>query len=670
MCGIAGIFVRPDVSAVRRMTHALVHRGPDDAGCFSDHMVALGHRRLSIVDPTPSGHQPMVSDCGDVVIVYNGELYNFREERTRLEGRGHAFKSDSDTEVILKLYLDMGERLLDRLNGIFAFAIYDRRKGAGRERLVLARDPFGIKPLVFSRRNGRLVFASELKGLVASGLVSAQIDPEGLRTLINFGAVHQPRTLLAEAEMLPSGHLLVAESGQIRLKRYWSLGTDRHPELRKARYEDQVDVVATALEASVRRQLVADVPVGAFLSGGVDSSLIVALMSREMGRRVKTFSVGFREGPEGHDESADALEMADYLGTDHRQVMVDGSKAADELIDFVRGLDQPSLDGLNSYFVSQAAASKVKVSLSGTGSDELLAGYPWFAGMAEGDWQTAGLGRRARLALFLNPAARRRRASSVREQFLDAYGRQYHCFGPDGPPDLISPDIATDEDGPAARMVPLSADLVQCDELSGAPVLDRVSAICLNAYTRNQLLRDIDACSMAHSLEVRVPYLDIEIADIALSLPQQAKLTPGGEPLDPLASYERSGVKRVMVDAARRYLPDDFFTKRGKRGFGLPFDAWLRGPLRPFLEDALSEQAVKSRGFFRSASVDRVKRDFLAGKRPWNQPWLLMVVDLWAKHLAAVAADASTSRDERLDCAPNEAMVDAAPNYAPVARPG
>jgi asparagine synthase (glutamine-hydrolysing) len=634
LCGIAGIFGKPNAAAVEAMIAAMAHRGPDDIGAFDDHAVALGHRRLAIIDLTPSGHQPMADPSRDIWITFNGEIYNWREERAELERQGTEFRTRSDTEVILALYARHGDDFMCRLRGIFAFAIYDRRRGPGRERLLLARDQFGIKPLLYAENPGSFVFASELKGILASGRIDVKIDAQALRTLLTFGSVCQPRTLIAGVRMLPSAHRMIVDRSGTRIERYWSLATGRDAAARLP-YGDAVRHARQILAETVEAQLVADVPVGAFLSGGIDSSLIVALMAQTQRNSIKTFSVGFERDGAEIDESDDAQEVATWLSTDHLRVVVTAADVRDQFERFVVGLDQPSVDGFNSFFVSGAAGRSVKVALSGTGSDELFAGYPWFAGMVETDtpvyksWST-------RLAAILRGSDR---SASV-QRFLDRYGQHYFCCGPSGPETLLAGDYHTE----AGSFVPMSDDLAKFDELSGADVLDRVTALCLNGYTRNQLLRDLDACSMIHSLEVRVPFLDVKIADLALSLHRAAKLKPEGRPLDLQASYDDSGIKRIVVDVARELLPPGF-TRRRKRGFGMPFAAWMKGPLLPMFDEALSSRVVTQRGLFDYEAVGRIYDDFRNGHAAWNQAWLLGIIESWCRLVLDRVAKPATRTD-------------------------
>lgn len=635
MCGIAGIasFHRNGPRGVPPMLAAMRHRGPDDTGVVSDERVALGHTRLSIIDTSAAGHQPMSTAQGSLQIVYNGEMYNYRAERTALQARGYRFQSDSDTEVVLALYEIHGDTFVKKLRGIFALAIYDKRGGPGHERLLLARDPFGIKPLLYNYQDETLVFASELKGLLASGRIRPKVNPAALRQLLSLGSVYQPQTLVEGVKALPSAHYLVFDRRGMRLSRYWSYGSDRIRGLRHAPYAEQVEAVKAALTESVRLQMVADVSVGAFLSGGVDSSLIVAMMAQEGRGNVRTFSVGFEEGANAVDESGEAEVVARHLGTDHTRVLVTGADMAAQMDAFVRGLDQPSVDGANSFFVSAAAATGMTVSLSGTGGDEVFLGYPWFAHIAQQFGESAlplppPLGRvLSRLPLVRALGRRRASASAVAgERFRNAYGGLYHCFGPSEADELLAP-----ENRRRSSLVSLADDLSVADELVRAGAVDRAGVLCLNGYTRNQLLRDIDACSMTHSLEVRVPFLDTVIVDHALSLPLSSKLRMTERTLAVDASYDESGVKRIICDIARDYLPPEFFSQRAKKGFSLPFADWLSGPLHELMQETLAPAAVAAGGLFDPAAVARVRTGFESGERPWSHPWLLMMTELWRR---------------------------------------
>jgi asparagine synthase (glutamine-hydrolysing) len=643
MCGICGVWGEVNRESVEAMVSAMDHRGPDDRGIYFDPKVALGSTRLAIIDVSAAGHQPMSNPAGTVFIVYNGETYNFQSERKLLEVKGCAFFSTSDTEVVLRMYEHYGDDFLLRLRGMFALAIYDKRQGPGRERLLLARDHLGIKPLLFARVGRRLVFASEIKALLASGLIEHEIDPVALRLLLAFGSVYQPRTMLRGVSMLLPAHRMIIEQGRERIERYWSLDIDRQPGLRERPYDELVAEMASALEESVRLRLVSDVPLGTFLSGGVDSSLLVAVMAQVVGNRVKTFSVGFGAEGANIDESDDAEQTARFLGSDHSFVLVRGIEVRDRIQHIAYSLDQPSVDGVNSYFVSLAARRAVTVAISGTGGDELYAGYPWFIGMVlyqmrqqREPWKAMArflLATIARQPVF-DPLLLMRGGSGLYKArnwagFVTKYATQYQIFGALGAARLLSPELR--KLAQAGRS--LHHDLKAIDELSEGSAIERVTGLCLRGYTNNQLLRDIDAVSMAHSLEVRVPYLDPLVVDIALSLPDSAKLGDLSNLSAPAQStYRETGAKRILIDVGRPLLPNDI-DLQSKRGFGMPFDAWLRGPLREVLLDTLSGGQIQRRGLLDVQEASAIKNRFLEGRPGWAQPWLLMMLELWCREV-------------------------------------
>lgn len=637
MCGICGIWGLPDPIRTNKMVAALRHRGPDDSGTFNDEQISLGMARLAIIDLLPTGHQPMSNPEQTLWIVYNGEVFNFQEQRSHLEKLGYRFTSTSDTEVVLRLYENYGDDFLTRLRGMFALAIYDKRKGPGKERLLLARDQLGIKPLLYFEDKGRLIFASEIKGLLASGFIEPELDPIALRLLLTFGSVYQPRTMLKGVKMLLPAHRMIVEDGQKRIERYWSLGHDRYPELRTASYPDQLHAMSNALAESVRIQMVSDVPLGAFLSGGVDSSILVGMMAKEAGKRVKTFSVGFESEGAAIDESEDAKKTAKYLGTDHTHVLVKGSDVREQIMHIACGLDQPSVDGVNSYFVSWAARQGMTVAISGTGGDELFAGYPWFWNMAaeqesQGHLWAKSLTSLARQPLFddllfTKQVDKLYKARSL-AGFLDRFALQYRIFGSVGAANVISPILRREAQAGRAEYFNLTA----IDEIANGSVIERVTGLCLRGYTSNQLLRDIDATSMSHSLEVRVPYLDTVLADMALSLPDNTKLGSISSASGSKDTYRATGAKRILIDIGRPYLPKDFDIQP-KRGFGMPFDHWLKGSLKDIFLDALSESTVQKRGWLNSKTVTSIKEDFLDGHTGWDQAWLLMMIELWARQV-------------------------------------
>ncbi len=652
MCGICGIWGEDARgAAAAAMVQAMDHRGPDDRGTYTDHALSFGMTRLAIIDVSPAGHQPMSNPEGSVLVVYNGELYNFREERRLLESKGHTFRSASDTEVVLKMYEQYGDDFLQRLRGMFALAVYDKRGGPGRERLLLARDHLGIKPLLYTRASGRLVFASEIKALLASGLVEPEVDAEALRLLLTYGSVNQPRTILKGVRSLPPAHRLVVENGRERVERYWSLGLDRRPGLRGKSYEEIVDEVAAALEESVRLQMVSDVPLGAFLSGGVDSSLLVAMMAGMSSHRVKTFSVGFAAEGSEFDETDEAERTARFLGTDHSRVVVEGRDVRDSLRHIAAALDQPSVDGVNTYFVSMAARRAVTVAISGTGGDELFAGYPWFARAVLDERQREAEPLRWLARSLVGAVARQPaldpllfgrggwRLSKARAGagFLSRYAGNFQVFDPVRTSRMLAPEWRASAHVGRSPHYDIEAE----DELPHGSPVERVAGLCLRGYTNNQLLRDIDAVSMSHSLEVRVPFMDPVVADLALSLPDAAKLGDLSRLREApeRSSYRETGAKRVLIDVGRRLLPRDF-DSQPKRGFSMPFAAWMKGPLADVVRDALSPQSVRRRGLLDESEVSGTLDAFLKGGSFWAQPWLLMMLELWCRELLDRRAEA------------------------------
>lgn len=673
MCGICGFTGSRADDRLARMLGAIQHRGPDDHGAVCGDDASLGMTRLAVIDVSAAGHQPMTTADGRLTIVYNGEMYNFAEERRTLQERGCVFRSASDTEVVLRMYEAYGDDFLLRMRGMFALAIWDTRRTNGR--LLLARDHFGIKPLLYSECAGRLVFASELKSLLASGFVAPDIDAVALRMLLTYGSVIQPRTMLRDVRALPPAHRMIVENGTRRIERYWRLDRNRRPELRTLPYPEQVEAVSTALEESARLQLVADVPLGAFLSGGVDSSVMVAMMTKALSRSVETFSVGYGGEGDAFDESGEAAAMAKFLGAGHTNVRVTGADVRSHIQDIARAIDQPSVDGVNSYFVSLAARRRVTVAISGTGGDELFAGYPWFIRMARASdasraapfraalrrWSAAG----ARISA-LDPLVRARgggRLVRLREgSFIGTYARTYEVFGAARAARLLLSDVATHaQAGRSAH-----ADLSPLDELEDGSAVERVSGLATRGYLANQLLRDIDAVSMAHSLEVRVPFLDPVVADTALSLPDDAKLADATtRSYDEQSTYRASGAKRILIDVGRRWLPPDFDVQQ-KRGFTMPFDHWLRGPLADVLQDTLSPESVRRRGFLREDAVRTVARDFERHAVSWMEPWVIMMLELWCRAVIDTAGTCQVAWQQgHLDTKPSRTESRAAQELVP-----
>lgn len=597
-----------------RMTASLAHRGPDGFGVevWPEHGLAFGHRRLAIIDLTEAGRQPMLAADGQLAVTFNGEIYNYRELRAELAGRGHAFRTRSDTEVLLAAYAEWGDDCLDRLRGMFAFALADFR----RREVLLARDRFGIKPLVWAQAGGGFLFASELRALLASGLVSRSPDPQAVWDYLSLGSVPPPATILAGARTLLPGHALRVDfAGGIRREwRWWSLQEAICPV--PASFAEAAEALRERLEDAARAHLVADVPVGAFLSGGVDSAAMVGLMSRLTSEPVRTFTVGFERRHEDFSETAAARQTAAHFGAIHTEVVVTDAEAAANFDSLLAALDQPSLDGANTFFVSRAASKEVKVVLSGLGGDELFAGYPHFRRHRLAARLPRRLGAPLRLLpdrfrhnLMLPALHPAERLATLRCQMHDAEKRR-----------VLNPDFL-------ASFAPAPLERLPEPSLHGelSPV-DQLSLWELEGYMPRTLLRDGDAASMAHALEVRPILLDHPLAEFAFSLPSGFKLRG------------KEG-KAVFLAALGNLLPAAV-RQRPKRGFELPLLRWLAGPLRPRAEDAFASPAARQ--VFGEAFLADARRR-LRDPRPRDfRLWAYFVLVEWLRGPAGSGSGGET----------------------------
>ena len=627
MCGIVGILARgasvsPEV--LEKATRSLAHRGPDDSGTiiFRQELpepveVGLGNRRLAILDLSPLGHQPMQDPVTGNWIVFNGEIYNFRQIRAELEREDVSFAGNSDTEVLLKAYGRWGERCLDRVRGMFAFAVWNARE----QQMFLARDALGIKPLYYCVAEKHFLFASELRTLLGTGLVSGGLDTAGLLNYLAFGSPCDPNTLIQGIRALLPGHCLTWRNGQVELKKYWelasqSLQTDSGSEQSG---ELVVKNIRNVLLESIRLHTVSDVPIGVFLSGGIDSSSIVALLT-EAGVRPQTFSLVFREVT--YSESEHSREIARHYGTEHHEICVSQQDALDALPGALRAMDQPTVDGVNTYIISQAAhAAGLKVALSGLGGDEMFAGYSTFRMAPRVEWAAelwchtpAGLryGFARILDSFSNSDQNRKLHALVSEpkKIIHPCFLSRMLFTPDQVSRLVG---AADGDAEDRAYVPFRAMLEDARRLDP---LNRVSYLEMRGYMLNTLLRDADVMSMAHSLEIRVPFVDRRLASYLQSVPGAWKM--------------HSGVpKPLLVGALERKLPDAL-VRRPKRGFTLPFEHWLRDEMRAMVETALAKQSEDAfSSYLNFSAVRGVWEDFLVGRTSWARPWSLYVLRKW-----------------------------------------
>jgi asparagine synthase (glutamine-hydrolysing) len=624
MCGICG-FVFADAArppapgVIGRMTDALVHRGPDDRGTFVEPGCALGHRRLAIIDLTPAGHQPMSNEDGSLQIVFNGEIYNYRDLRPGLEAAGHVFRSTSDTEVILHLFEQRGAACLGELRGMFAFAIWDRR----RRRLFAARDRVGKKPFVYAHApGGDFAFASELASLVAAPGFAREIDETALHHYLTYQYVPAPRSIWSGVKKLLPGHHLVWEAGRVRTERYWDL--HYVPKLRLGSLAAYRERFLEIFRESVRLRLVSEVPLGAFLSGGVDSSAVVAMMSLAGAAPLRTFSIGFPDAD--YDEVRYARLVAERYGTEHTELVVE-PRALEVLPQLVRHYGEPFADSsaVPTWYVSQLTRRSVTVALSGDGGDEAFGGYQRYladrlisgylllpAALRE------GVLRRAIRAL---PAPKRTRgfvgrlkrfvatADPARER---QYVRYFCAFANEDKADLYAPAFKARLAG--VDSVGLVEELYRSAD--GASFLDRTLSVDMHSYLPDDILAKVDIAGMGNSLETRAPFLDHRLLEFAAACPPGLKLrgTTG---------------KYLLKKALAPYLPRQILHRR-KMGFGMPVAEWFRGELGAMAGDLLLSQRAAQRGYFQRASVEKL----LAEHRRCSADhgarlWVLLFLELW-----------------------------------------
>lgn len=632
MCGIAGYLEVGEPSAagvLEAMIRTLVHRGPDGEGVFRSDGVGLGHRRLSIVD-LAGGAQPLGNEDGRVQVVFNGEIYNHAEIRAELEAAGHCFRTAADTEVLVHLYEEMGERLVERLNGMFAFAIWDARN----RRLLLGRDRLGIKPLYWSRVGGRILFGSELKALLAHPAAPRRLDPTALSDYLSFLYVPAPKTIFRDVYKLAPAHTLVIDAERLasghapELRRYWAPRFT--PELGRSEPEAR-EALHALLTSTVRRRLMADVPLGAFLSGGVDSSAVVTLMKEAGVASPCTTTIGFEE--KAFDERARARLVADRIGADHRERIVtpDALAVVDAL---AYHYDEPFADAsaVPTYYLSAATRERVTVALSGDGGDETYAGYRryWFDGL-ENRWRgrLPGMAGRAacRFAGRLYPKAdwlpRPLRARTLLLNLGDdparAYYRSVTQMDEARKRHLLAPDLVRE----LAGYDPADAFSALYHGVEAADPVSRAQGVDLLTYLPDDILTKVDRASMAHSLEVRVPILDHEAVEFAGRVPVGWKLNGRRH-------------KYLFKEAMRASLPAEVLDGP-KRGFEVPLAVWFRGELAPLVESLAEREAVAAS--FRPEAVRALVREHRRGVADHSVAlWSLLMFDRWADRYLKAAA--------------------------------
>lgn len=614
MCGICGyIFHRGAIGErkklVQKMCDLLVHRGPDEQGLISFDNVALGHRRLSIID-LAEGQQPMANSEQTLWIVFNGEIYNYRELRNELAGNGFSFRTNSDTEVILNGYAAYGTSILDRLNGMFAFAIYDRRS----DLLFAARDRLGKKPLYYYSGPDRFVFSSELKSLLADPEMPRDINFEAVDKFFSYTYVPAPLTIFRNISKLRPGHFMICEAGRVTVKQYWDVQY-RLPEkpLEEDEYIEELD---SLLKASVKRRLISEVPLGAFLSGGVDSSLVVALMSHLSSEPVRTFSIGFNE--RRYTELEDASIVAKALKSDHHERIVTPD-TIELLPEIIWHTSEPFADSsaMPTYCVSRFAREMLTVALSGDGGDELFAGYNRYI---ERDKYKAYLKiPRAIREHVIAPFASSLPIGTRGKFFLHELGR----LGRRQHNDIVEifPDIKhalySDQMRGTIKGLPVpESSFEYWSNRPGSSRLSEMQYLDTKVYLSDDILTKVDRMSMANSLETRAPLLDYKVVEFAASIPPHMHMLDGRG-------------KYLLRKVAGRYLPQSVMDKK-KQGFAVPRDEWFRGPLIDYAENLLKSKLFRSRGYFKQGPIDLILTEHIKGKRDYSTwIWCLIVFELW-----------------------------------------
>jgi len=630
MCGIAGIHAldgRPSVDrrVLEAMNATLVHRGPDSAGVYEEEgRVGLAIRRLAIID-VAGGDQPIANEDGSVWIVFNGEIYNFADLRRELESRGHRFRTQSDTESIVHAYEEWGDDCVTRLRGMFAFALWD----APRRRLLLARDRVGVKQLFYAEVDGQLLFGSEIKALLAHPRVERRLRPAAVNHFLTYLYVPEPLTMFEGIHELRAGHVLVAERGGIKIRPYWQLRYAPDPEMS---VETAAEGLRAHLDEAVRMRLTSDVPLGAFLSGGIDSGSVVALMARHSDAPVKTFTVGYARGGQAFDERAYARELAARYGTEHHELEMEPDLVG-IASSLVRAFDQPLADSsaIPTWYLSQFTRQHVTVALSGLGGDEVAAGYERHRGalLAEKLRGLPGWLLRSVMQPLVDllpdprsgnqwPQRAKRFVGAAGLPFDESFFEMLAQLSRQAREELLTPEILEqiDLDEPKDHFQGYIQSVADADPLNRALYAD------LKLYLPGDLLTLTDRMSMAHSLEVRVPFLDHELLEFAARIPPTYKLR----------GMERKHIlKRAVVDL----LPQGFFRRR-KIGFSPPLTVWFRNELRPFVEDTLSELAIREARVFRYPAVRRLLDAHFARRANYdNQIWALVMFITWHQEYIA-----------------------------------
>ena len=636
MCGIAGILDFKgniiDSSLLKAMCDAMIHRGPDDEGIYINEVnsegsgarVGLGHRRLSIIDLSSAGHQPMSNEDGKIWIVLNGEIYNFQELRKELEGKGHIFKSRTDTEVVLHLYEDKGEECVKDLRGMFAFAIWDKSK----EKLMLARDRIGKKPLLYSFVNEKLIFASEFRALLKHPDVNREIDYEAMHHYLTYLCIPAPLTAFKKIRKLPAAHVLIWQNGKVRIQNYWELDFSKKIKINESEVSCEI---LRLLKESVRARLVSDVPLGVLLSGGIDSACVTALMSQLQSNNIHTFSAGFKDSQ--FNELPLAKFTANYFRTNHTEdyVMPDTAQILPELIEYY-GEPFGDSSALPTYYVCKTAGKYVKVALNGDGGDEVLAGYRRHLAsyLAEKYSPIAKMINRSPLRTFFNifpDKPSRHNCVGSMKRFLDAaelnraqrHMRWIGFFSEDSKKRMYTEEFSKNIEG-------LDSSVFLKDLFRKAEGLDSIDAV-LYVDTlfglQSDLVVKMDIASMANSLETRSPFLDQQLMEFSASLSSGLKI-------------RNFTLKYILKKSVNKIIPDTILN-RPKRGFAIPVDSWFRNELRDYLTGIILSRKAINRGYFNPDAVKGLLESHISRKNNYGQHlWGLLVLELWHRRFIDV----------------------------------
>jgi asparagine synthase (glutamine-hydrolysing) len=605
MCGIVGIIgLSKDVSAskVQEMNKRIEHRGPDAEGIFVDDCIALAHRRLSIIDLSAGANQPFNDLSDRYVIVFNGEIYNYLEVKAQLE---YAWTTNSDTEVILAAYIKWGNLCLEKLNGMFAFAIWDKVE----QELFIARDRLGVKPLYYAHVDGVLVFASEIRSILSSGLIEHKIDQQNLNDYLRFLYIKTPKTIVKNVFQLCPGNYLVYKNNELKINPYWSLLDNPKPT--GLNYEESLSACKSYFVNSVKRRLVADVKVGAFLSGGIDSSAVVAVMSELSEETIETFSIVFNE--KQYDESEFSQIIADKYKTNHRAFLMKPEDILLNLDPFFKAMDNPTVDGINTYMISKLVAQTgIKVVLTGIGGDELFAGYPSFE-----RWKSFKKFSWVFNVPIFKPVLstintlNKSRASLKLSDMFNAKSHELSDFYANSRSIYFSNELSYLLEKPIVN----NDSWLNINQSKEFPTLSQYSIAELSHYTLDVLMKDTDQMSMAWALEIREPFFDYKFIEFALNVEDQYK-------------FKKGSPKRFFVDAMGDLLPSEIVNRK-KKGFTFPWDYWLRNELKNYCEEALN--SLSRRGLFKQDGIKYLWDSFLSKKQAltWMHIWGLVVLEKW-----------------------------------------